>query len=146
MMAKRRFLLPPDINWKKLKLELTVVIIVALAVTAIQIGPWLMAQPVPQFTDSYASYKRLYNDVISYNYSRGADDKLEERIYKAVNTVTNNNTYHYFQVKAAIEYYSRLGAYRVLPELVENARSYAPDGDEYEYLREIEETYLVKQP
>ena len=114
MSKKRKSFLPVDINWKKLKIEVTVLMSIALIVTAIQLGPWLMSQPVPQLKDPYANYKKLYEEVLAYDYGLGPNDKLADKIYEAINLPTNNTVFHYFQLKAAIEYYHQIHAYTVL--------------------------------
>lgn len=122
------------VNKKHLAIELTVVFGIILAAFLWRFLPWFFSQPLPS-TDQYAEYKKLYNEVIAYDFSKGRNADLETRIARAIeNSESASFTNQYFKFKAQIEYSRRAKDYSTMFTTLNKALAYAPDLNELNYL------------
>ena len=117
----------------RLIIEIAIVAGVVIAVLCFRFLPWLFSQPVG-ISDPYAEYQKLFNDVSTYDYSRGPDPALERRIDKAVSNKDTNLVQYYYNLKAKGEYYRRTGRFAVAATALEEALPQAPMLNEYDYL------------
>ena len=126
---RKRKLIPQNINKSRLKKEIVIISIIIIACLA----PWVCSLPLPAPSDPYADYKHLYHIVEHYDYSKGPDENLENRIYRSIDS-NSSATQFYFNLKAKLEYYSRLGDYGAIEDDFKDAYNFAPSDEEIEYL------------
>lgn len=128
MPTRKRNFLPESINKPRLIKEIIVVAAIILAC----LSPWILSQPV-HVSDPYKDYKHLYHIVEKYNYDKGPDEGLEDRIDRALNS-NSSSSQRYFNLKAKLEYYYRLNEYDMIKSDLKEAYDVAPTNEELDYL------------
>ena len=129
MKSTKKTKAAPRVNKLKLGVEISVIIAICIAAYLAVFIPWASNQPAP-YVDPYADYKLLYNDVHSYDYKKGRDRTLEERLDKGVNNEDISDIRRFFNYKARGDYYRHFEFYHSAAESYEAALEIAPDPDE----------------
>ena len=97
--------------------------------------PEILDRPITSESSEevYASYKRIYDEVVSHNYAHGGDVEMERRIVKALNrdNEQSNLLAYFFDLMAASEYYYRTRDYERAVGYAEYAGNIAPSDNEW---------------
>lgn len=130
------------LNKKRLKIEIIVIAVIIFGVILWRFLPWFFVQPVSVPDDPYASYRKLYEDVVAYDFSAGPSEELEGRITRALSG-NSSPIQLYYNLKAKIEYNYQLGNYEEALETLKEAKDYAPITAEREYVENLEESITL---
>ena len=106
---------PDDgINYKKIFFELMAVLTVLFIVVLVILYPIFVEKGVIS-TDKYASYREIIEEVDQYDYSKGRNLELEEKLDKGYEK-TVSYTKAYFYALASGIYYCNIGYYNTAIE------------------------------
>lgn len=127
------------INYKKVFFELMAVLTVLFIVVLVVLNSVFAERGVFN-TDKYAEYKAIVEEVDNYDFSKGRDLKLEERLDKGYeNTAVEEQAYFY--ALASLTYYCNIGYYNTAIEAY-NWLSVSQLPDEKESL-ELEKRWVL---
>lgn len=134
----------PEINKKKLFKELAVIFGVLLVIFLIRFLPWLAQQPIPGYNPN-AKYQDLVNEVEKYDYSKGSDPELEDRLDSSTKFIGSAPTQYYFNQKAKAIYYYNLGKYSKSLSALGEAINFAPSPEEIYFVHNLYVEIYTKQ-
>lgn len=124
------------INKRRLIRELLILGGIGLVIFLVRFLPWLAEQPIPGY-DPYAKYQTLVKAVEEYDYSKGRDSKLESRLTAATKSVDEGPIDFYFDLKAKLYYYKKVGMFSTSNKAAEDALRYAPTAEETLYIYSV---------
>lgn len=114
-LKKAKNIAEDGINYKKLFFELMVVLtIIFIAVLAI-FYPIFKEKGVFEEGDKYASNREIVEEVDNYDYSKGRNLALEEKLDKGYEKTTSDNKAYFYALASAI-YYCNIGYYNTAIE------------------------------
>lgn len=116
--------------------ELLVLGGIAIVVFLIGFLPWLAEQPVPGY-DQYAKYQTLFDAAQEYDYTEGRNAELEERLEDATAVMGAGPIEYYFELKAKLYYYNKVGMYEYSSQVADEAMRYVPTTEEREFVYRI---------
>lgn len=121
------------INKRRLIRELLIIGGVALVVFLVRFLPWLAEQPIPGY-DPYAKYQTLFKAVSEHDYSGKRDSALELRLDNATTSVGDEPVKYYFNLKAKVYYYSKVGLYMYSNQIADKTMSFVPTSEEMMFM------------
>lgn len=102
------------INYKKLFFELMAVLTVLFVITLMILRPFLIEKGVIN-TDKYASHREIIKEVDSYDYSKGRNLALEEKLDKGYENANSDIRAQFYALASGI-YYCNIGYYNSATE------------------------------
>lgn len=103
-----------SINYKKLFFELMAVLAVVFVVALIVLYPFLKDKGAFD-RDKYAEYRPIIEEVDNYDYSKGRNLELEEKLDKGYEQTTSDNKAYFYALASGI-YYCNIGYYNTAIE------------------------------
>jgi len=121
------------INYKKLFFEVMSVLLVAFVITLAVLIPKIKEHG-PIETNLYGDYESLINEVDSYDYSKGRNRELEDRIEQVWNKGDINKKFFFYGLARAI-YFCNIGYYNTANETFSEIKTIVPasKNDELEF-------------
>lgn len=131
------------INYKRLAVEIAILVIIITGIMLAYYLPWESANIAP---DKYREYKTLYHEVENYNFNKGPNQSLSDKLQKALNDQNSSSTQVYFDLRARANYYIGLGYHNTAIVDLERALDLTPGPEEYvDTLKQlVQQAHLVK--
>ena len=117
------------INKPKLIKELVVLFLIAFVIFLVRFLPWLMTQPISDY-DPYRKYQSLLQTVESYDFAKGANSDLENKLKLATKTIGDSPVQYYYNQKAKALYYQKIGNISTSIACLDEAIRFAPSHNE----------------
>jgi hypothetical protein len=121
MVAEKK----PKIDKRRLLREVLVIGGIVLVVFLVRFIPWLVEQPIPGY-EPYAKYQTLVNEVEQYDYSKGSNSELEDKLDKSTESIGSDPVHFYYNLKAKAIYYSKSGFCDYSIEILGEAMRFVP--------------------
>lgn len=128
MQGATKTLKKDSINYKKLFFELMIVLFVIFVITLVVVLSILKEHGAFDEGDKYENFRSIVDEVDNYDYSKGRDRELENRIEDVwYNSNRVDETYFYGLARAV--YYCNIGYYNTAEDTFYIIENFTPDGE-----------------